>query len=174
MPLGRAILVLALLAVPTFTTYLVNHDFALTGVSGAMAVFRAPLYAQLFALLLLIATACGYAFLKKARRWLAPTIVLAGGCYVLSLHALSSIWPTHQLTDHYSPFFGRTLSIEPSDAGLPGFTCISKGLFIARFVNEKKDGAMSVFLGIYPWRIDDKAFDQYFNCAQQKIKVVRP
>ena len=165
MPLGRAILVLALLTVPAFTTYLVNQDFALTGVSGAMAVFRTPLYAQLLALFLLIATACGYAFLAKARRWLAPMFVLAGGCYVLSLHALSSIWPTHELTDHYSPFFGRTLSIEPSGAGLAGFTCISKGLFIARFVNERKDGAMSVFLGIYPWRIDGKAFDQYFNCA---------
>lgn len=167
MTLAKVVLILALVTLTSCTTHLINVDFALTGVSGAMAVFRPPLYAQLFALFLLIATACGYAFLKKARRWLGSMLIIAAGCYALSLHALSSIWPTHELIDHYSPFYGRTLSIVPSDAGLPGFTCMSKGPFVARFVNEKKDGAMSVFLGIYPWRIDNNHFDEYFKCLEE-------
>lgn len=164
MTLARIALIFALASVAACTTFAVNNDFILTGVSGAMMVFRTPLYAQVLALALLVATSCAFAFLKKRRRLLGSLLVVAAACYALSLHTLSDIVTIRELIDHYPFLYRQRLSIVASDAGLPGFMCTSKGPFFARFVNEKGDGAMNVFLGVYPWRIDGGRFDELMRC----------
>jgi hypothetical protein len=164
--LRKASFVLAVIVLGGLLISVSRDDFAVSGVSGVMAIFRVHVYAQVLALILVVLVASGWIAFDHAPRWFTSLLILAVACYVMSLHSLAYQWTTHELVDRYWPFYSRRLSIVPSDASLPGVTC-SRDDFVARFVNEKKDGMMNVFLGVYPWRIDRDRFDEYFRCEER-------
>lgn len=165
--LGKTSFILAVLAVGGLMIVVSRNEFAVSGVSGANAIFRVHVYAQVLALLLVIIAAYGWLFLfDHAPAWVVFVLTLAVSCYVMSMHNLIASWTTHELIDQYWPVYSRRLSTVPSDVGLLGVTC-RKAAFIAHFVNEKKE-SMSIFLGIYPWRIDWDGFDEFFHCEERK------